>query len=140
MKNLQLKWNPEKMRLMEEARGGVKGVVAVLASTKLGGGHSAIVSDASLDELLDRLPPSVFVYAVMPSCDPAKVAQTVNGMWWSDAEFSAPPYTVESDGVKFHNIVPDTTLHDVRAEAFNLFAEQHRVEIVAAFGRAAATP
>jgi hypothetical protein len=140
MKNLQLKWNPKKVRLMEETRGGVTGVVAVLASAKLGGGHSAIVSGASLDELLDRLPPSVCVYAVMPSCDPAKVAQTVNEMWWCDAEFSAPPYTVESDGIKFHNIVPDTTLHDVRAEAFNLFAEQHRAEIVAAFGRAAATP
>ena len=140
MKNLQLKWNPEKMRLMEETRGGVKGVVAVLASTKLGGGHSAIVSGASLDELLGRLPPSVCVYAVMPSCNPEKVAQTVNEMWWCDAEFSAPPYTVESDGIKFHNIVPGTTLHDVRVEAFNLFAEQCRVEIVAAFGRAAATP
>ena len=138
MENLNLDWTRAKLDAMAHARGAVKGVVAVIVSGRLGGEYGTVAVGSSAEDLLCTLPPSVGIYATLPSCDPGSIASRIFALWKDDA-LKAEPYTVVSDGVEFHKASPDHLLCDARTFAWELFAEQNPVEIVESWGTASAT-
>ena len=138
MKNIKLDWSKVKVDAMVRARGPIKGVVAVIVSEKLGGEYGTVVVGKSAEAILATLPPSVGVYAVLPSCGPDDIKSHMMSLW-NDDDLKVEPYTVVSDGIVFHKALPDHLLCDVRSFAWELFAEQHQVEIVEAWGTSLAT-
>ena len=135
MKNIKLDWSRTKVEAMNRARNPVSGVVAVIVSETLGGEYGTLATGKSAEAIASTLPPSVGIYAVMPSSDPEEVASHVLTLWDIE-EVSAAPYTVESDGLKFHKADPDHLLSDMRISAWDNLAEQHPVEIVELWGTA----
>ena len=138
MKNIRLDWSKVKVNAMIRARGTIKGVVAVLVSSKLGDGYGTVISGKSVEELVSHLPTSVGIYAVLPSCNPNDIVSHMLSLW-DDEALSAEPYTVSADGTTFHKAIPDHLLCDMRTWAWRLFAEQNQVEVVEEWGTATAT-
>ena len=136
MKNVHLDWSRAKVDAMNRARKPVSGVVAVLVSDTLGDEYGTLATGKSAESIAATIPPSVGIYAVMPSSDPEEVASHVLSLWDME-ETSAAPYTVKSDGVSFHKADPDHLLSDIRISAWDNLAEQHPVEIVELWGTAA---
>ena len=122
------------MAAMMRSRGPIAGVVAVLVSSRLGSEYGTVVGGTSADAILDTLPPSVGIYAVMPSCNPGNIVSHMLSLW-DMKETSVEPYTVECDGIVMHKVLPDHLLSDIRIFAWDLFAEQHPFDIVEAWGR-----
>ena len=138
MKGIQLNWSRVKVNAMVRSRGPIKGVVAVLVSSKLGDEYGTVVSGKSAEAITATIPPSVGIYAAMPSSDPDSIVEHLTSLW-DDETLATEPYTVESDGVVFHKGVPDHFLTDIRTWAWRLLAEQNPVEIVEAWGVAPLT-
>ncbi|MBQ1428755.1 MAG: hypothetical protein IIZ06_03720 [Kiritimatiellae bacterium] len=136
MKNIHLEWSRAKFDAMKRAAKPVSGIVAVLVSENLGDGYGTLATGESAESVASNLPPSVGIYAVMPSGDPEEVASHVLSLW-DIKEVASAPYTVESDGVTFHKADPDHLLSDMRGSAFDNLAEQLPVEIVEMWGTAA---
>ena len=136
MRNVHLEWSREKFDAMNRARKPVGGVVAVLVSDELGEEYGTLATGASSESIASTLPPSVGIYAVMPSSDPEEVASHVMSLW-EIKEVSVPPYTIEREGVSFHKADPDHLLADMRNSAWENLAEQNPVEIVELWGTAA---
>ena len=136
MKNVNTDWSKAKVEAMERGRGEACGVVAVLVSEKLGSEYGTLTTGKSAEVIASTIPPSVGIYAVMPSSDPEEVAAHVMSLW-DIKEVSVEPYTVESDGVTFHKADPDHLLADMRIFAWDNLAEQYPVEIVELWGAAA---
>ena len=133
MKNLELDWSKIKVDAMVRTRGPISGVVAVLVSSKLGNDFGTVVSDTSVDAILAKLPPSVGIYASMPSCNPGEIVNRMLSLW-DDESLKNVSYTDVSDGMIFHKVDPDHLLCDMRTFAWELFAEQQQVEIIEAWG------
>ena len=138
MKNLRLDWSKAKVDAMIRARGPIKGIVAVIVSERLGDEYGTVAVGKTADAILATLPPSVGIYAALPSSDPDKIIARLLSLWNDDA-LRVEPYTIVSDGIKFHKVLPDHLLCDVRTFAWELFAEQHPVDIVEEWGTASAT-
>lgn len=138
MKNVVTAWSKEKAEAMECARGPIAGIVAILVSERLGDGYSAVAGGKSVDALLDLLPPSIGVYATMPSCSPEKIVAAME-FPWNDEHLSSSPYTVESEGIIFRRATPDNRLCDIRTTAWELFAEQEKLGLVEEWGRGLAS-
>ena len=138
MKNIKTDWSKAKVDAMARARGPVKGIVTVLVSSKLGDDYATVMAGKDADAILSTLPPSVGIYAALPSCGPEEIASHMLSLWDDDA-LKVEPYTVSSDGIVFHKAIPDHLLCDIRTFAWELFAEQNMVEIVEAWGTSAAT-
>ena len=138
MKNIKLDWPRAKLDAMIKARGPIKGVVAVVVSSRLGDEYATMMTGKNADLVLAELPPSAGIYAVMPSCDPNAIKKEILSLWDDDA-LKVAPYTVEDDGVVYHKGLPDQWLHDMRRFALHLFAEQHPVEFIEEWGTASAT-
>ena len=139
MKNVETKWSGEDVKRMTMTRGPVIGIVAVLVSEKLGSDYSAYVSrDGStpsdaIEKLVGELPPTIGVYAILPSSNPEDVAGQMN-FPWIDEMLGSEPYTVKCDGVEFHKATPDRGLCDMRTSAWERLAEQNMVVIVERWG------
>ena len=135
MKNLNLEWSKEKVDAMARTRGPVKGVVSVLVLSKLGSEYEygTVTTGVSEGKIASTLPPSVGIYAVMPSSNPEDISSHILSLW-DDPDLAAAPYTLESDGVVFRKGTPDHFLNDMRTWAWRLSAEQNPVEIVECWG------
>lgn len=138
MENLNIDWPKTRLDAMKRTRGQIKGVVAVVVSSRLGDEYATIMTGNNADQILAALPPSAGIYAVMPSCDPAAIKNEILSLWDDDA-LKVAPYTMEDEGVVFHKGIPDQWLHDMRRFALHLFAEQHPVEFIEKWGTASAT-
>ncbi len=138
MKNLHLDWSRAKIDAMARGRKPISGVVAVLVSEKLGSEYGTVTVGKSAADIATAIPPSVGIYAVMPSSDPDEVVSHMLSLWDIE-QVSGEPYTVTSDGVIFHKVVPDHLLCDMRTFAWDLLAEQNHVEIVELWGTATTT-
>ena len=119
----------KKLPPWKKTRGTANGLVAVIASRKLGDGYATVMFDTSVDSLAAELPATCVIYAAIPSSDPDKVASKILPLW-NDVDLRIAPYTMTSDGVVFHKATPDHLLCDIRTTTWELFAEQYRVEIV----------
>ena len=138
MKSLRLDWNKTKVDAMIRARGPIKGVAAVLVSEKLGDEYATVAIGKNASSILATLPSTVGIYAEIPTSHPEEISSRMLSLW-SDDSLKASPYSVESDGVVFHKVTPDHLLCDVRTFAWEMYAEQYQIEIVEAWGTAAAT-
>ena len=139
MKNVETKWSVEEVKQLTMTRGPTVGIVAVLVSEKLGSDYSAYVScggstpSDALEKLIGELPPTIGVYAILPSSNPEDVVEQMN-FPWIDEMLGAKPYTVKCDGIDFHKATPDHGLCDMRTSAWERLAEQNLVSIVERWG------
>ena len=138
MKNLNLAWSKAKQEAMKQSRGPIKGVVAIVVSEKLGGEYSTLAVGENSDTILATLPPSVGIYATLPSSNPEKIVSRILSLWEDDSIKEAP-YSVASDGLVFHKAIPDHLLCDMLTSAWELFAEQYQIEIVEKWGTSTPT-
>lgn len=136
MKNFErpwVAWNKAEFDAMERSRGPARGVAAVLVSSKLGNGYGTVIAGDSAASIAPSLPPSVGIYAILPSCNPQEIVSHMLSLWEVDG-MEAEPFTMASDGLVFHQISLDALLMDIRDFAWKFYAEQNRVEIVELWG------
>ena len=129
MNNYVFGWSKVEVDAMERARGPVRGFVAVLVSMELGEEYATVTSGETIPAIIDTLPPTVGIYAAMPSSDPGSIVSHMLSLW-DDKALKVEPYTVADVGVEFHKVTPESLLCNMRTFAWGLFAEQNPVEIV----------
>ena len=136
MSNVCVEWTPQKVRLMEESRGSVKGFVAVLAT--IAGDEDDYYATAVAVENTDhkealaclrkQLARDILVYALMPSSNPQMLAEEIALPFKSSliSDILNPLLIGETE---FYPVSGDEILASVREKAWQLFAEQFPVSI-----------
>lgn len=139
MKNIETKWTKEEVEAMRMRRGPVRGVAAVLVSEKLGSEYSSVVpscsdkTDDAVENIVAGIPPTIGVYAALPTSDPEWLAGQSNYPW-NDEVLCVAPYTVVEDGIVFHKTTPDNALGTLRCYAWDKMAEENHIHIVERWG------